>query len=420
MSSTMESAEAADRSFVVVASRLPVDRVEGPDGKTEWQQSPGGLVTALEPVMREAGGAWIGWSGDAGPAPGAFEADGLHLVGLSLSETEVRHFYEGFCNATLWPLYHDVIAPPAVPPPVVGGVRGRQPALRAGRGGTGGAGGDRVGARLPASAGPADAARAARRRPDRLLQPHPVPRLRDLRPASVAAAGGRGPARRRPARLPAPRRRHQLPAGLPPGRRPGHQGVHRAGGRAGRPTGGPGRRVPDLDRREGPGRDRPAGRRRHADQGDQGGGGRAEPDAAGGGPARLHQGHPAPVARLRRAGGRRAARAAAGADPGGQPEPGAGRGVPDAPRRGRGDGGPDQRPVRAGGLLPRALPAPVLPARGDGRAVPGRGRDAGDAAAGRHEPGGQGVRGLPLRRGRRAGAERVHRRGRTSWPAPSW
>ena len=112
MSSTMESAEAADRSFVVVASRLPVDRVEGPDGKTEWQQSPGGLVTALEPVMREAGGAWIGWSGDAGPAPGAFQADGLHLVGLSLSEAEVRQFYEGFCNATLWPLYHDVIAPP--------------------------------------------------------------------------------------------------------------------------------------------------------------------------------------------------------------------------------------------------------------------------------------------------------------------
>ena len=57
-------------------------------------------------------GAWIGWSGDAGPAPGAFEADGLHLVGLGLSEAEVRHFYEGFCNATLWPLYHDVIAPP--------------------------------------------------------------------------------------------------------------------------------------------------------------------------------------------------------------------------------------------------------------------------------------------------------------------
>src|SRR5712691_7222533 len=112
MSSTREPPGAADHSFVVVASRLPVDRVEGADGGPEWRPSPGGLVTALEPVMREAGGAWVGWSGDAGPAPGAFEAGGMQLVGLGLSEAEVRHFYEGFCNATLWPLYHDVIAPP--------------------------------------------------------------------------------------------------------------------------------------------------------------------------------------------------------------------------------------------------------------------------------------------------------------------
>ena len=49
--------KAADRNFVVVASRLPVDRVEGPDGETSWRPSPGGLVTALEPVMREAAGA---------------------------------------------------------------------------------------------------------------------------------------------------------------------------------------------------------------------------------------------------------------------------------------------------------------------------------------------------------------------------
>jgi trehalose 6-phosphate synthase len=108
----MPSNQKSEHNFVVVASRLPVDRVEGPDGGQEWRQSPGGLVTALEPVMREAGGAWIGWTGDAGPGPGAFEADGLPLVGLGLSETEVRRFYEGFCNATLWPLYHDVISAP--------------------------------------------------------------------------------------------------------------------------------------------------------------------------------------------------------------------------------------------------------------------------------------------------------------------
>jgi alpha,alpha-trehalose-phosphate synthase [UDP-forming] len=101
-----------DYGFVVAASRLPVDRVEEPDGTSEWRRSPGGLVTALEPVMRAANGVWIGWPGSAGPALGPFEADGMPLVGVGLSEDEVAEFYEGFCNATLWPLYHDVIVPP--------------------------------------------------------------------------------------------------------------------------------------------------------------------------------------------------------------------------------------------------------------------------------------------------------------------
>jgi alpha,alpha-trehalose-phosphate synthase [UDP-forming] len=97
--------------FVVAACRLPVDLVQGPDGD-EWRPSPGGLVSALEPVMREAGGAWVGWSGAAGEPPDTLEAADMHLVGVGLSAEEIRDFYEGFCNATLWPLYHDVIAPP--------------------------------------------------------------------------------------------------------------------------------------------------------------------------------------------------------------------------------------------------------------------------------------------------------------------
>jgi alpha,alpha-trehalose-phosphate synthase [UDP-forming] len=98
--------------FVVAACRLPVDLVQGPDGEAEWRPSPGGLVSALEPVMREAGGAWVGWSGAVGDPPDLFEVADMHLVGVGLSADEISDFYEGFCNATLWPLYHDVIAPP--------------------------------------------------------------------------------------------------------------------------------------------------------------------------------------------------------------------------------------------------------------------------------------------------------------------
>src|SRR6202522_4441802 len=100
-------------SLVLVASRLPVDRTESSAGEASWRPSPGGLVTALEPVMRSSGGVWIGWSGDAGPAPGPFTVNDLDLVGIGLSAAQVRDYYEGFCNATLWPLYHDVIAQPA-------------------------------------------------------------------------------------------------------------------------------------------------------------------------------------------------------------------------------------------------------------------------------------------------------------------
>ena len=55
---------------------------------------------------------------------------------------------------------------------------------------------------------------------------------------------------------------------------------------------------------------------------------------------------------------------------------------------------PDYGRIGAAG---RALPAPVAAARGAGRLLRGRRRDDGDAAAGRDEPGGQGVRRLPGR-----------------------
>ena len=107
-----ESRRHGGYASVVVANRLPVDRVQSADGSVEWQRSPGGLVSALEPVMHGAGGAWVGWSGSAGAAPDPFDTDGIHLVGVALSAAEVEDFYEGFANATLWPLYHDVITPP--------------------------------------------------------------------------------------------------------------------------------------------------------------------------------------------------------------------------------------------------------------------------------------------------------------------
>ncbi len=111
----MSSSEAPQHSadLVIVANRLPVDRVVNDDGSTTWRPSPGGLVTALEPVMRANDGAWIGWTGGEDDDLEPFVENGLSLVPITLSGQEVEEFYEGFSNATLWPLYHDVVAKPA-------------------------------------------------------------------------------------------------------------------------------------------------------------------------------------------------------------------------------------------------------------------------------------------------------------------
>ena len=98
--------------FIVVSNRLPIDRVTDADGSSRWQHSPGGLVTALEPVMRQQDGAWVGWAGQAGIEPPPFDSDGIRIVPVRLSQSEIENYYEGFSNNTLWPLYHDVIAPP--------------------------------------------------------------------------------------------------------------------------------------------------------------------------------------------------------------------------------------------------------------------------------------------------------------------
>lgn len=98
--------------FVVVANRLPVDRLVTGDGEEIWRTSPGGLVAALEPVMRSVDGAWVGWAGQPDLEIEPFEAVGIRLIPVPLSAQEVAEYYEGFSNDTIWPLYHDVIAPP--------------------------------------------------------------------------------------------------------------------------------------------------------------------------------------------------------------------------------------------------------------------------------------------------------------------
>jgi trehalose 6-phosphate synthase len=105
-------ATSGSADLVVVANRLPVDRVTIGEDTPGWRRSPGGLVTAIEPVMRANDGTWIGWPGGTETDLEPFEDDGMSLVPMTMTQEEIEGFYEGFSNATLWPLYHDVVAKP--------------------------------------------------------------------------------------------------------------------------------------------------------------------------------------------------------------------------------------------------------------------------------------------------------------------
>ncbi|MCS4491909.1 trehalose-6-phosphate synthase [Corynebacterium sp. ES2715-CONJ3] len=99
--------------FVVVANRLPVDLTIDNLGASTWSPSPGGLVSALSPILSKHSGCWVGWPGAIAEKLEPFHTDnGILLHPVELTRVDYENFYEGFSNATLWPLYHDLIVSP--------------------------------------------------------------------------------------------------------------------------------------------------------------------------------------------------------------------------------------------------------------------------------------------------------------------
>jgi trehalose 6-phosphate synthase/phosphatase len=99
--------------LIVVSNRLPF--ALDSTGEDLWTVTPavGGLVSAIEPVLRERGGVWIGWPGVAGEIPRAplVEATrdaGYRVLSVALSGTERDEFYYGYSNEVIWPLFHDL------------------------------------------------------------------------------------------------------------------------------------------------------------------------------------------------------------------------------------------------------------------------------------------------------------------------
>ena len=70
----------------------------------------GGRAGGVRAAMRVEGGLWFGWSGDVAAEPAAQPAivsrDGIDYATIDLTQTQYDRYYRGFCNTTLWPLFH--------------------------------------------------------------------------------------------------------------------------------------------------------------------------------------------------------------------------------------------------------------------------------------------------------------------------
>lgn len=102
--------------LLIVSNRLPLRLVKGTNNVWRLDRGSGGLVTALAPVLRNRGGAWIGWPGVPTEDSPENLPDLLHvaekdlgyrIVTVPLSRREQRLFYEGFSNEVIWPLFHE-------------------------------------------------------------------------------------------------------------------------------------------------------------------------------------------------------------------------------------------------------------------------------------------------------------------------
>ena len=107
----MASGEEIEERIIVVANRLPVT-ITKKKGKFSFQQSPGGLATALSTLQSKKKIVFFGWAGYI--PENSEEMDYLrkklntdyNCHPIFLNQKELDKFYYGFSNKTLWPLFH--------------------------------------------------------------------------------------------------------------------------------------------------------------------------------------------------------------------------------------------------------------------------------------------------------------------------
>ena len=118
-------ATAVRERLVVVANRAPFRHERRADGSIGVIRSASGLVTALEPMLRDCSGTWVAQGCGSADRDCVDAADGVEVSPLGagyrlryvwLNDAQRRGYYDGFANEALWPLCHSVRVPPVFRP----------------------------------------------------------------------------------------------------------------------------------------------------------------------------------------------------------------------------------------------------------------------------------------------------------------
>lgn len=101
------------RKLLIVSNRLPVT-IEKKNDELLFKQSVGGLATGLASFYKSYNSIWVGWCGISLDRLNENEKNIIksklsqeyQCQPVFLSNKDLEKYYDGFCNSTIWPLFH--------------------------------------------------------------------------------------------------------------------------------------------------------------------------------------------------------------------------------------------------------------------------------------------------------------------------
>ena len=96
--------------LIIASNRLPV-KISKDDNDMQVTPSAGGLATGLKSYHKGNNSVWIGWPGIIPENDTEIEKvksllEKEQCLPVFLNELQIANYYDGFSNATLWPLFH--------------------------------------------------------------------------------------------------------------------------------------------------------------------------------------------------------------------------------------------------------------------------------------------------------------------------